>query len=65
MQTLVGEVSTVTGRLAAPAVALLSEKSELNVCHLTLLDLSDAADFFATRSGDYEGPNFYGGGWEH
>ncbi len=45
------------------AVALLSRKSELNVCHLTLLDLSDAADFFATRSGDYEVPDFYGGEW--
>lgn len=47
------------------AVALLSEKSELNVCHISLLDLSDAADFFATRSGDYAVPDFYGGGWEH
>ena len=47
------------------AVALISEKSELNVCHITLLDLSDAADFFATRSGDYAVPGFYEGGWEH
>ena len=46
-------------------LVLLSEKSELNVCHITLLDLSDAADFFATRSGDYAVPDFYGGGWEH
>lgn len=46
------------------AVALLSEKSELNVCHISLLDLSDAADFFATRSGDYAVSNFYDGGWE-
>lgn len=47
------------------ALALLSERSELNVCHITLLDLSDAADFFATRSGDYAVADFYGGGWEH
>ncbi|WP_300605474.1 hypothetical protein [uncultured Oscillibacter sp.] len=47
------------------AVALISEKSELNVCHITLLDLSDTADFFATRSGDYAVPGFYEGGWEH
>jgi len=46
------------------AVALLSEKSELNVCHISLLDLSDAADFFATRSGDYAVSSFYDGGWE-
>lgn len=47
------------------AVALISEKSELNVCNITLLDLSDAADFFAARSGDYAVPGFYEGGWEH
>lgn len=46
------------------AVALLSERSELNVCHITLLNLSDAADFFATRSGDYAVASFYDGGWE-
>ena len=45
------------------ALALLSEKSELNVCHITLLDRFDAADFFATRSGDYAVPGFYEGGW--
>lgn len=46
------------------AVALISEKSELNVCHITLLDMVDVADFFATRSGDYAVPDFYDGGWE-
>ncbi|MCI8811474.1 MAG: hypothetical protein HFF84_15540 [Oscillibacter sp.] len=46
------------------ALALLSEKSELNVCHITLLDITDAADFFATRSRDYAVPDFYDGGWE-
>lgn len=45
------------------ALALISEKCELNVCHITLLDLSDAADFFAARSGDYAVPDFYGGRW--
>lgn len=46
------------------ALSLLSEKSELNVCHITLLDITDAADSFATRSGDYAVPDFYDGGWE-
>lgn len=46
------------------AVALISEKSEMNVCHITLLDMVDVADFFATRSGDYAVPDFYDGGWE-
>lgn len=46
------------------AVALLSEKSELNVCHITLLDLTDASDFFSLRSGDFAIADFYDGGWE-
>lgn len=45
------------------ALALLSRKSELNVCHITLLDQSDAADFFAMHSGDYVRNDFYGGAW--
>lgn len=44
------------------AVALLSRRSELDVCHITLLDLADAADFFAFHSGDYEAADFYSGG---
>ncbi len=44
-------------------LALLSAESELDVCHITLLDLSDAADFFAFHSGDYEVKHFYSGGW--
>ena len=44
-------------------LALLSGRSELDVCHITLLDLSDAADFFAFHSGDYEVKHFYNGGW--
>ncbi len=34
-------------------VSLLSTKSPENVCHITLLDLRDASDFFALHSGDY------------
>ena len=45
------------------ALALLSRKSELNVCHITLLDQADAADFFAMHSGDYVRSDFYGGAW--
>ena len=45
------------------ALALLSQKSDLNVCHITLLDQMDAADFFALHSGDYARENFYGGAW--
>ena len=45
------------------ALALLSTKSELDVCHITLLDMVDVADFFAYRSGDYAVPDFYGGSW--
>ena len=45
------------------AVALLSGRSEVDVCHITLLDLADAADFFSFHSGDYEVKCFYDGGW--
>lgn len=45
------------------SLALLSQKSELNVCHITLLDQADAADFFALHSGDYARNDFYGGAW--
>lgn len=45
------------------ALVLLSTKSELDVCHITLLDMVDVADFFAYRSGDYAVPDFYGGSW--
>ena len=45
------------------SLALLSRKSELNVCHITLLDQADAADFFALHSGDYARNDFYGGAW--
>ncbi len=45
------------------SLALLSTKSELNTCHITLLDQADAADFFALHSGDYERADFYSGTW--
>lgn len=43
------------------ALSLLSTKSELDVCHITLLDIVDAADFFAYHSGDYAAADFYRG----
>ncbi len=45
------------------ALALLSTKSELDVCHITLLDQADAADFFSMHSGDYAIAGFYDGLW--
>ena len=45
------------------ALSLLSTRSELDVCHITLLDIVDAADFFAYHSGDYAVADFYGGSW--
>ena len=45
------------------ALALLSTQSELDVCHITLLDITDVADFFAYHSGDYAVPDFYGNHW--
>ena len=44
-------------------LVLLSAESELDVCHITLLDMADAADFFAFHSGDYQTRDFYSGGW--
>ncbi len=43
------------------AVSLLSTPSPENVCHITLMDLRDASDFFALHSGDYALCNIYGG----
>lgn len=42
-------------------LALLSTESTENVCHLTLMDVSDAADFFAFHSGDYAKGSIYDG----
>ena len=47
------------------ALSLLSTRSTENVCHITLLDLADAADFFAVHSGDYRDGDFYSGRWTH
>ncbi len=47
------------------ALALLSTRSEINVCHITLLDMADAADFFAYHSGDYAVADFYGSSWAY
>jgi len=35
------------------SVALLSTRSCQNVCHITVLDMKDAPDFFSARTGDY------------
>ena len=42
------------------AVCLLSTQSTENVCHITLLDMADAADFLSLHSGDCALPNVYG-----
>ena len=42
------------------AVTLLSTRSTENICHMTLLDLRDASDFFALHSGDYATVSIYG-----
>ena len=34
-------------------VALLSTRSEETSCHITILDMADASDFFSLRSGEY------------
>ena len=66
---VIDEFTGIQGRLIPDddqhtlGLALLSGRSELDVCHITLLDLSDAADFFAFHSGDYQTHDFYRGGW--
>lgn len=35
------------------SVALLSTHSRENTCHITLLDVADASNFFAVRAGEY------------
>lgn len=42
-------------------IALLSTQSEENVCHITLMDIQDASDFFAFHSGDYAVGRIYEG----
>ena len=41
------------------SVALLSTRSCQNVCHITVLDMKDAPDFFSARSGDYSVTGLY------
>lgn len=45
------------------AVSLLSTRSCDNLCHITVLDMADTADFFAVHSGHYAAGDFYAGGW--
>ena len=46
------------------AVALLSTAVQSQeCCHITVLPLSDAHDFFSAHSSDYASGNFYFGGW--
>ena len=46
------------------AVALLSTAVQSQeCCHITVLPLSDAHDFFSAHSSDYALGNFYFGGW--
>lgn len=45
------------------AVALVSARSDAQVCHITLMERSDAADFFSQHSSDYAAGDFYGGHW--
>ena len=42
------------------AVSLLSTPSPENVCHIILMDLRDASDFFALHSGGYVSGSIYG-----
>lgn len=45
------------------SVSLLATRSENSVCHITLLDLADAGDFFSLHSGNYMACDFYKGNW--
>ena len=42
------------------AVSLLATPSAENICHITLMELRDASDFFALHSGDYALGSIYG-----
>lgn len=42
------------------SVSLLATPSPENICHITLMDLRDASDFFALHSGDYALGSIYG-----
>ena len=45
------------------SVALLSKRSTENICHISLLDLREASDFFAGHSGYYAASDIYEGRW--
>jgi hypothetical protein len=45
------------------SIALLSKRSTENVCHISLLDLREASDFFAGHSGYYAASDIYEGRW--
>lgn len=45
------------------SVALLSQRSAENICHISLLDLRDASDFFAGRTGYYAAGDVYETRW--
>lgn len=45
------------------SVVLLSKKSVVDTCHITLMDPMDASDFFAVHSGHYPANDFYAGRW--
>ena len=45
------------------SVALLSKRSGEDVCHISLLDLREASDFFAGHSGYYAASDIYEGRW--
>lgn len=46
------------------AVTLLSTRTKVEeCCHITLLPLEDAHDFFAAHSSDYASRDFYSGQW--
>ena len=41
------------------SICLISTKSHENICHITLLNMADIADFFSLHSGDYTFVNIY------
>lgn len=45
------------------SVALISRKSTESICHITLLDMADAGEFFTVHSSDYAAGDFYAGHW--
>ena len=45
------------------SLALLSKRNADNVCHISLMELRDASDFFAGHSGYYAADDIYSGRW--